>query len=66
MQSTQPSDESDSGLDRLLSEARWPEPTAEQLIRLRDRLDPACVQSVGGRRYLLPLLSAVAAASVHF
>jgi hypothetical protein len=60
MQSTQPPDESDSGLDRLLGEARWPEPTSEQLARLRDGWTSLRAKR-RKRRYLLPLMSAVAA-----
>ena len=60
MQSTRPPDESDSGLDRLLAEARWPDPTSEQLTRLRDRWTSLRAKR-RGRHYLVPLLSAAAA-----
>jgi hypothetical protein len=35
MPSNQPPEESDQRLDRLLDQARWPEPTEDQLARLR-------------------------------
>jgi hypothetical protein len=60
MQFVQPPDESDNGLDRLLGEARWPEPTSEQLTRLRDGW--TSLQTRRRRRgYLVRVLSTLAA-----
>ncbi|HEY4313752.1 MAG TPA: hypothetical protein VGN12_30205 [Pirellulales bacterium] len=58
-----PHDDRDAALDRLLSEARWPEPTTDQIVRLRDRwrkLNRASRR----RRQLLTAFGVAAAASL--
>ena len=55
-----PQDNGDNALDRLLAEARWPEPGAAQLARLRDEW--VALRRRRARRFYLVAVSLGAAA----